>query len=306
MPEPGGDIIGKRPLDTHFAAFEAMGAKVEQGIGAVRISGTIHGAEIVLPEFSVTATENAVMAAALVPSRTVIKLAAAEPHVQNLCRMLAAMGAAIEGIGTHTLAIIGNKKLRGVDHTIISDMLDAGTFLVAIAATGGEAVVRNVAPEHMDIVLKTAREIGIETEFKNGNLLIRSASRLKPFRLQALPYPGFATDLQAPFAVLATQANGMSMIHDPMYEGRLGYIPWLVKMGANAVVCDPHRVVISGPTPLHGYEIKALDIRSGATMIIAGLAAEGETVVHDAEILGRGYERLAERLAGIGADIRSE
>jgi UDP-N-acetylglucosamine 1-carboxyvinyltransferase len=156
------------------------------------------------------------------------------------------------------------------------------------------------------MVLNVVNNIGIETEFKNNNLRVKPAHGLRPFRLQNLPYPGFPADLQAPFSVLATQADGMSLIQDPMYEGRLGHIPWLVKMGANAVVCDPHRVVISGPTPLHGYEIKALDIRAGATFIIAGLVAKGETIVNDAEILDRGYEQLAERLSALGADIRRE
>jgi len=306
LPEPGGDIIGKRPLDDHFKAFEEMGASVVAAHDNISIGGSLHGSEDILPVFSVTATENVLMAAALVSGRTVIKLAAAEPHVQKLCLMLIAMGAQIEGVGTHTLIVRGAKTLRGCDHTISSDMLEVGTFMVAAAATGGEATLAGVEIGDMDMVLNLSHAIGIKTSFAEGKLRVSASPPFKPFPLQTLPYPGFATDLQAPFSVLATQAAGMSMIHDPMYEGRLGHIPWLVKMGANAVVCDPHRVVISGPTPLHGYEIKALDIRSGATMVIAGLAAKGETVVHDAEILDRGYERLAERLAGLGADIRRE
>lgn len=306
FPEPGGDIIGKRPLDTHFFAFEKLGATVVETADQVHITGSLHGAEIILPEFSVTATENAIMAAAGIDGVTTIKIAAAEPHVQNLCRMLVKMGAQIEGIGSHTLVIKGAKSLQGCEHSIISDMLEAGTFLVAIAATKGEATIKNIPVEDLDLVLGLVKGIGIETEYSNGNLHVKPVSDLKPFRLQTLPFPGFATDLQAPFAVLATQASGMSMIHDPMYEGRLAHIPWLVKMGANAVVCDPHRVVISGPTPLHGYDIRALDIRAGATMVIAGLVATGTTVVHDAEILDRGYERLDERLRALGADIRRE
>lgn len=306
LPEPGGDIIGKRPLDDHFQAFEKMGASVQVGTDTVFVTGALHGADDILPVFSVTATENAVMAAALVPGKTTIKLAAAEPHVQKLCRMLVKMGADIDGIGTHTLTIEGKRALRGCDHTVSPDMLEVGTFIVAVAATKGDAVLNGVELDDLDIVLNLVRAIGIKVSFADGKLRVRSGGEIKPFRLQTLPYPGFATDLQAPFSVLATQAEGMSMIHDPMYEGRLAHIPWLVKMGANAVVCDPHRVVISGPTPLHGYEIKALDIRSGATMVIAGLAAKGESVVHDAEILDRGYEKLAERLTALGADIRRE
>ncbi len=306
LPEPGGDIIGKRPLDDHFLVFEKMGASVVRGSGTVSIAGALHGANDILPVFSVTATENALMAAALIPEKTVIKIAAAEPHVQKLCQMLAAMGATINGIGTHTVTVVGARALRGGEHVISPDMIEVGTFLVAVAATKGDAILSGVEMDDLDAVLNLIHSIGIETSFDGGKLRVSSGKELRSFRLQTLPYPGLATDLQAPFAVLATQAEGMSLIQDPMYEGRLGHIPWLVKMGANAVVCDPHRVVISGPTPLHGYEIKALDIRSGATMVIAGLVAEGETVVHDAEILDRGYERLAERLAGLGADVRRE
>ncbi len=303
LPEPGGDVIGKRSLQTHFSAFEKMGATVVWNGNAVRVSGTLFGAEIILSELSVTATENALMAAASVPGRTVIKLAATEPHVQNVCAMLAKMGAHIAGVGTHTLIVRGSATLRGCDHTIIPDTLEVGTFLVAIAATGGDATISPVIPEHVEMVLNLVRDIGIHTEYADGKLRVRPSKDLRSFRLLTLPYPGFPTDLQAPFSVLATQCNGMSMIHDPLYEGRLGYVHWLVKMGANAVVCDPHRVVFSGPTQLHGYEIKALDIRAGATLIIAGLIASGETVVHDAEILDRGYERLDERLRALGADI---
>jgi UDP-N-acetylglucosamine 1-carboxyvinyltransferase len=306
LPEPGGDIIGNRPLDTHFAVFEKMGARVERRSDEVLITGTIHGAQIVLNELSVTATENAVMAAALIPEKTTIKLAAAEPHVRKLCQMLGAMGATIEGAGTHTITVNGASTLRGCEHSVSSDMIEVGTLIVAVAATGGEAALMNVEIDDLDMVLNLVHSIGIKTSFADGKLRVTAGRSVKPFLLQTLPYPGFATDLQAPFSVLATQADGMSMIHDPMYEGRLAHIPWLVKMGANAVVCDPHRVVISGPTTLHGYEIKALDIRSGATMVIAGLVARGETIVHDAEILDRGYERLAERLTALGADIRRE
>jgi UDP-N-acetylglucosamine 1-carboxyvinyltransferase len=306
LPEPGGDIIGKRPLDDHFSVFEKMGAHVELTATTVSVTGSLHGAIDILPVFSVTATENAIMAAALIPEKTVIKLAAAEPHVQKLCQMLTAMGASVEGMGTHTLTVRGCKELRGCDHTVSPDMIEVGTFLVAAVATKGDIVIKNVIPEHLDMVMNIVNGIGIKTEFMRGAMRVKPTPSLKPFRLQSLPYPGFPADLQAPFAVLATQADGMSLIHDPMYEGRLTHIPWLVKMGANAVVCDPHRAVISGPTPLHGYRIGALDIRAGATFVIAGLAAEGETVVHDAEIIDRGYERLAERLTGLGADIHRE
>ena len=307
LPEPGGDIIGKRPLDAHFHAFTRLGATVERANGHVSLSAKgLRGAEVILPEFSVTATENALMAAARATGITTVKIAAAEPHVQNLSEMLTKMGAAVDGAGTHTVTVHGAATLHGCDHTIIPDMLEMGTFLVAAAATGGTVRIRGFDPSLLDIVMDFVERIGIKTEYADHVLTVHGATHIKPFTLKTLPYPGFASDLAPFFAVLATQAEGMSMIHERLYENRLGYVYWLSKMGANAVICDPHRVVFSGPTPLHGYEIKALDIRAGATLVIAGLTAEGETVVHDAEILDRGYEKLLERLVALGADIRRE
>jgi len=302
LPEPGGCIIGNRPLDTHLFALSKLGAEITRTSSGYDISGKLEGATIILPEFSVTATENALMAAVLSPGKTVIKLAAAEPHVQDLIFFLNKMGAKIRGGGTHTLEIEGVGKLTGVRHRIIPDQIEAGTFLALAAVTRGTVTVRGAEFSHLDSIISVLSRAGVNLEQGDDFITVRPAG-LEAFRLQALPYPGFPTDLQAPFGVMATQARGTSLIHDPLFEGRMGYVGELVKMGANAVVCDPHRVLISGPTPLYGTEIKSLDLRAGATMVIAGLLADGETVINEAEVLDRGYENLDERLRNLGAEI---
>ena len=305
IPEPGGCIIGNRPIEAHLYALEKLGAKIEKedNFYGFKTKG-LEGAEIVMPEFSVTATENAIMAAVLAKGKTVIKIAAAEPHVQDLCNFLNKAGAKISGIGTHTLEINGVGKPSGVEHTIISDQIETGTFIVMGAMNRGGITIKNIIPEHLDIILLKLKDIGVNFELKVNSIKVYHSAKLKPFTLQTLPYPGFPTDLQAPFGVLATQCQGTSLVKDPMYEGRMGYIQELTKMGANAIVADPHRVIITGPTPLYGQEIRALDLRAGATLILAGLIARGETTINQAEIIDRGYEKIDERLAKLGAKIK--
>lgn len=305
LPEPGGCIIGNRPIDTHLYALGKLGADISRENGHYNLKAdNLRGNTIILPEFSVTATENTLMAASLVPGRTIIKLAAAEPHVQDLIKFLNNMGAKISGSGTHTLVIDGVKSLHGASHSVIPDQIEAGTFAVAAAVTRGEVTIENIIPEHLEIILLSLDKAGVKYELGENWLKIKPAASLQAFRLQTFPYPGFPTDLQAPFGVLATQCTGTSLIQDPMYEGRLGYVQELIKMGANAIVADPHRVIITGPTPLYGQEIKSFDLRAGATLIIAGLIAEGETVINEAEIVDRGYERIEERLSNLGARIK--
>ncbi|HBV58372.1 MAG TPA: UDP-N-acetylglucosamine 1-carboxyvinyltransferase [Candidatus Magasanikbacteria bacterium] len=305
LPEPGGCIIGNRPIDAHLFALQKLGAEIskEKEFFNLKTAG-LKGAEIILPEFSVTATENALMAASLADGVTTIKLAAAEPHVQDLISFLNKMGAKIQGVGTHTLKINGVKKLNGARHELIPDQIEIGTFAVAAAATDGEISIHPIVSEHLDKILSVLSSIGVNWEVKGDAFLIHHSHPLKAFKLQTMPYPGFPTDLQAPFGVLATQCQGTSLIHDPLFEGRLGYINELIKMGANAVICDPHRVLITGPMPLYAQEIKSFDLRAGATMIIAGLIAEGETILNEAEIVYRGYERIDEKLRALGADIK--
>lgn len=307
LPEPGGCIIGNRPLDTHLVALTSLGAACERGKEGYRLSADkLVGRTVVLPEFSVTATENLMMAAALAEGRTTIKLAAAEPHVQDLGDFLNAMGARVQGHGTHVVTIDGVASLHGAEHEIIPDQIEAGTFMVAAALTRGDLTIESVRPDHLDVVIQRLEAIGANVEVASDSVRVTAQGALKAFKFQSMPYPGLPTDLMAPFGVLATQCAGTSMIHEPMYEGRFGFVNELVKMGANAVVCDPHRVLISGPTPLYGQDIKSLDLRAGATLLLAGILADGETVLHDAEIIDRGYERIEARFAEVGASISRE
>jgi UDP-N-acetylglucosamine 1-carboxyvinyltransferase len=307
LPEPGGCIIGNRPLDTHLVALTALGATCERGKEGYRLrTEALKGRAVTLPEFSVTATENLMMAAVLAEGRTVIKLAAAEPHVQDLGAFLAKMGARISGLGTHEIVIDGVAELHGAEHDVIPDQIEAGTFMVAAALTRGDLRVDGVRPDHLDVVVQRLSSIGAEVETGGDWVRVTAPDVLRAFKYQSLPYPGLPTDLMAPFGVLATQCAGTSLIHEPLYEGRFGFVNELVKMGANAVVCDPHRVLVTGPTPLHGQEIKSLDLRAGATLLLAGILADGETTLHDAEIIDRGYERIEERFAEVGAVIVRE
>ncbi len=311
LPEPGGCIIGNRPLDTHLHVFETMGVAIGRNNGTYEFRGRPKAATIVLPEFSVTATENAIMAAVLAVGVTTIKLAAAEPHIQDLCAILIKMGAKINGVGTHTLSIEGVSELHGVTHAIIPDQVEVGTFAVLAAATHSDILLGPIVPEHIDSIVTMLGAAGARFKLQTlkskggmAELHIIPSAHLQGFKVQAMPYPGFPTDLQAPAAVLATQCKGTSLIHDPLFEGRMGYVHELIKMGANAIVADPHRVIVSGPTPLYGQEIKSLDLRAGATLVIAGLIAEGETIIHDAEVIDRGYEDIEGRLQKIGATIK--
>lgn len=304
LPEPGGCILGNRPIDTHLIALEALGATIERHEKDYRLTTTgLIGADIVLPEFSVTATENAVMAAVLAKGVTTIKIAAMEPHVQDLCTFLVSAGARISGIGTHTLYIEGVASLHSTEHTIIPDQIEVATFAVLGALTKGTLRIVGVNADHLDMLVLMLRRAGAKVEVTGDVLTVSGTSSMRSFRLQTMPYPGFPTDAQALFGLLATQCVGTSLIHDPLFDGRFGYIGELQKMGANATVCDPHRVLVTGPTPLYGTEIRGLDLRAGATLVIAGLVAQGESILHGAEIIDRGYERIDERLAAIGADI---
>jgi UDP-N-acetylglucosamine 1-carboxyvinyltransferase len=305
IPEPGGCIIGNRPIDDHLRVLCGLGATIDRcEDSSLQLSTDgLKGSDSILPVFSVTATENALMAAATAEGTTVIKLAAAEPHIENLAAFLNAAGAKISGAGTHTITVEGVKNLHGANCRVIPDQIEVGTFAVLGALTKGTLNIRGVEANHLDIIFLTLDRAGVRYELKGDTLVMASQGNLDAFRLQTLPYPGFPTDLQAPFGVLATQCSGTSLIHDPLYEGRLGYINELTKMGANATICDPHRVVVTGPTPLYGKEIRGLDLRAGATLVIAGLVASGETILHDAHVIDRGYEKVDERLRAVGADI---
>lgn len=302
--EPGGCIIGNRPLDTHFLGLSKLGAHIEKKNGTYILSSDgLHGAEVVLLEASVTATENVLMAAVCAEGSTVIKNAACEPHVQDLVMFLQKLGANITGNGTTTLTIHGTQTLHGAMHTIIPDTIEAGTFIILGIANKGKLRIHNVVPGHMDVVLEKLRMMGAKFDISGNTLTTHSHGVMRATKIDARPYPGIPTDLQSVFGVLATQMQGTTLIWDTLFEGRMGYIQELVRMGANAVICDPHRVLVTGPTPLYGQEIRSFDLRAGAAMIIAGLIASGRTVINGAEIVGRGYEHIVERLQAVGAAI---
>lgn len=309
IPFPGGDMIGARPLDSHFSAFRALGADISETpdhfLKIVAPKG-LKGAKIVLPEMSVTATENAMMAACLADGETVIKIAASEPHVQDLADFLNAMGADIVGAGSHAVRIRGTagKLLSAAEHEVIPDTDEALGLAVLAAATRSDVLIKNFFSDHAEFSLLKLAEMGVNFEAGEGYLHVKKPINLyRSAKIQSGPYPKLATDQVPPFSVLATQANGTTLIHEWMYEGRLGYVNELIKMGANAVIMDPHRALIVGPTPLRGTELQSLDIRSGMTSIIAGLVAEGETLIRSADIIDRGYEKIDERLRALGADI---
>ncbi|MFH0928601.1 MAG: UDP-N-acetylglucosamine 1-carboxyvinyltransferase [bacterium] len=300
--EPGGDKIGARPMDSHKFVLRALGANLLEQDRIFTVLGKPRAARLMIPENSVTATEMAVMAAVLAPGTSEIHSPALEPHVQDLAGFLNACGAKISGAGSVCITINGVKKLHGAEYTIIPDQLEVGTFAILAAATKSAIDIVGVEPDHLDMIIYKLREAGADVTIKDRTLLVRPAP-LKAVILRTAIYPGFPTDLQGPFALLATQCSGVSLIHDPIYEDRFGYVKTLTKMGANITQCDPHRIVVSGPTALVGGETPALDIRAGATFIIAGLLAEGTTVIRDADHIDRGYEKIVPRLQALGADI---
>ncbi len=304
MPQPGGCVIGARPVGSHFTALEKLGAEITKENGFYKFEAkNLAGKEIVLPEFSVTATENLMMASALAPGTTIIKIAAVEPQVQDLAKFLKKMGAEIKFGAFNTIFVKGVKKLHGASHTVIPDPIEAGTFIIAGIAAKSEITVKNAIGEHLDLTLEKLKEMGAKFERDKNTLAIKPISGLMAAKIEARIFPGIPTDLQALFGILATQAQGTSLIHDTLYEGRLGYINELNKMGANAIICDPHRALITGPTQLYGAEITSFDLRAGATMLVAALIAQGESVISGIQQIDRGYENIEGRLREIGADI---
>lgn len=304
LPYPGGCVLGARPIDTHEFVLRQLGIKrLASKKEEIIFHGRPRGGDAVLPEFSVTATENAIMAAALTKDKTTIRLAALEPHVQDLCRFLQKMGVSIKGIGSHELIIRGKKKLRGVNYSITPDYLEAGTLILAAVLTRGSVIVRNIIPHDLDALWNLFREMKVRF------LLGKNFVRLTPSifhackRLQTNVFPGFPTDLQPPFVVLLTQAKGKSKIHETLFEGRFAYFPDLIKMGARIEKLNPHEAIVSGPVPLRGMTVKSWDIRAGAAMILAALAAKGRTMIKDIHYIDRGYEQFDEKLRRLGADI---
>jgi UDP-N-acetylglucosamine 1-carboxyvinyltransferase len=315
LPPPGGDVIGKRRLDTHFLVLTELGSKVKIGENFTFTARKLAGADIFLDEASVTATENAIMAAVLAKGKTILTNAASEPHVQDLCRMLAEMGAQIEGIGSNILNITGVKKLSGCDFEIGPDFMEVGSFIGLAAVTGGDLHIEGARREDMRPAKIAFGKLGIVWAHE-GNII--HVPKNQPMevnhdlggmipKIDDAPWPGFPPDLVSIVLVVATQIKGTVLIHEKMYESRMFFVDKLIGMGARIVLCDPHRAVISGPTKLHGSDLISPDVRAGMAMLIAAMCAEGKSVIRNVYQIERGYEHLTERLASLGARIaRSE
>ena len=311
LPPPGGDVIGRRRLDTHFLAFEKLGAKVEIGADYQLEASALEGADIFLDEPSVTATENALMAATQARGQTVLRNAACEPHVQDLARSLVAMGAEINGIGTNVLTIEGGRPLNGAQLTVGPDHVEIGSFIGLAAVTNGEIAIEDVRPSDLRSILLVFERLGVRPRLDGNRLIVDSSQerRIKPDlgghipKIEDGPWPAFPADLMSIAVVVATQCEGMVLVFEKMFESRLLFVDKLVGLGARLLLCDPHRVVISGPSPLRGGVVDSPDIRAGMAMLLAALAAEGESVIHNIGQIDRGYEKIDERLRQLGAAI---
>ncbi|MFH1088692.1 MAG: UDP-N-acetylglucosamine 1-carboxyvinyltransferase [Patescibacteria group bacterium] len=302
---PGGCHIGARPINAHLRAFEALGATVRSDDQFYYVETVgLKGNRVILDELSVTATENALLAAVLAPGITEIRLAAAEPEITNLAESLNQMGAKITGMGGHTLVVEGVDQLHGAELTIIPDRIEAGTFAIAAAVMHGDVLIDGYVSDHLDIFTNKLLAANVKIQLVSNHCArITRTTQLKSVDIRTDIYPGFPTDLQAPFSVLLTQAAGHGKIFETMYEGRLNYLQELSKMGASSEILNSHQAIISGPVPLYGKEITSLDIRAGATLIIAALTATGTSTIDNAEMIDRGYEKIEDKLSKLGARI---
>jgi UDP-N-acetylglucosamine 1-carboxyvinyltransferase len=313
LPLPGGDKIGRRPLDTHIEAFVALGAEVEVRPDRYTLTAPrgLTGCDIFLSEMSVMATENALMAATLARGTTVLRNAASEPHVQDLCLLLCAMGARIQGIGSQTLTIEGVSALHGASAAVGPDYLEVGSFIALAALSGGEVLIRGARPEEHRMTAVAYGKLGVHWEVRGDDIFVPRHERLVAreglhgavARIHDAPWPGFPADLTSIALVLATQAHGSCLIHEWMYESRLYWVDRLISMGARVIVCDPHRALVTGPAKLYGQTVSSPDIRAGMALLLAALVAEGRSVIQNAQQIDRGYERIDERLRQLGAHI---
>jgi len=311
MPRPGGDVIGRRRVDTHFLALTGLGAEVKSSLSFRLECDQLEGADILLDEASVTGTENAIMAAVLAKGTSVIRNAACEPHVQDLCNMLCNFGAQIEGIGSNTLTIQGVEHLNGGEYTIGADYMEVGSYIALAAATGGELLIKNAAPEHLRMVEMVYRRLGVRFEVRGDDVFVPAdqSMAITPDLGGAIPsiydapWPAFPADLMSVSVALASQCQGTVLFHEKMFESRLYWVDKLIWMGARIILCDPHRCVVQGPSPLHGDEVKSPDIRAGMALLLAALCAEGESVIHNIHQIDRGYEHVEDKLRSLGARI---
>ena len=312
LPPPGGDVIGRRRVDTHFLALERLGADVTVG-DAYTLEGKLKAADIFLDEPSVTGTENALMAAVRAPGTTVLRNAASEPHVQDLARFLVSLGAAIDGIGSNTLTIDGGRplKARGGPHTVGPDHIEIGSFIGLAAVTGGAITIDGVRGDDLRSTLLAFERLGVRPRLEGAKLMVDAGQerRIRPDlgghvpKLEDGPWPAFPADLMSIAIVVATQCEGLLLVFEKLFESRLFFVDKLIGMGARIVLCDPHRAVIAGPSALRGQVVESPDIRAGMAMLLAALAAQGDSVIQNIGQIERGYEHIDDRLRALGAQI---
>jgi UDP-N-acetylglucosamine 1-carboxyvinyltransferase len=312
MPPPGGDVIGRRRLDPHLDAFHALGAAVSVDRGyRIEAPAGLRACDFFMDEPSVMATENAIMAASLTPGATVIHNAASEPHVQDLARLLMQMGARIEGIGSNRMIVHGQDSLGGADYTIGPDYIEVASFIALAACTGGQLRVKDTVPEDLRMTRLAFERLGCKIEFEGNDAVVPPDQKLRirddegdaVSKIEDGPWPAFPADLTSIALALATQSEGLILIHEKMFENRLFFVDKLVSMGARVLLCDPHRAVVSGPSRLHGERMESPDIRAGMAMLIAALCADGKSEIGNIRQIDRGYERIDERLRALGARI---
>ncbi len=314
LPPPGGDVIGRRRMDTHFMAFEALGGRVHLDSGCHIRADRLVGANVFLDEPSVTGTENAIMAAVLAKGTTLLRNTASEPHVQDLCHMLNAMGARIAGIGTNALVIEGVDELHGTEFHIGQDHIEAGSFIGLAAVTGSTITIEDTPLRHLDSILLGFRKLGVECHPEGDDLVVRGGAdrviRQDAFgavpKIDDGPWPAFPADLTSIMVVTATQCHGTVLIHEKMFESRMFFTDKLVAMGARIILCDPHRAVVVGPAALHGGTLESPDIRAGMALLIAALSARGTSRIRNISQIERGYERIDDRLRALGARVVRE
>ncbi len=306
FPHPGGCVIGAgtRPIDLFLEGFAALGAEVEEADGYYSIrADKLSGGEYFFTTISVTGTETLMMAAVLAEGKTILKNCALEPEIAALAAYLNSQGAKISGAGTATIVIDGVKRISAGEFTIMPDRIEAGTFAIMAAATKAELTIRDCDPSHLEALLSIFSKIGVKFSAGKDYLTIRKSPDISSYSVKTHEYPGFPTDLQSPYTVLMTQARGSAIIHETIYDRRLLFTDMLAQMGADIIMCDPHRVVVNGPSKLYGRKLTSPDLRAGIAMIIAGLTAEGKTEIDNIYQIDRGYERIDERLRSLGADI---
>lgn len=305
FPHPGGCTLGKRPINFFIDGFKTLGANIKKSGQFYTVSAKrLVGSKFVFPNVSVTGTETMMMAAALAKGKTTLKNTACEPEIENLANFLNSLGAKITGAGTPVISITGVDKLTGGSWRGIPDRVDAGTFIILGVAANGRIKVKNCEPEHLEVLLTLLEQAGANLEIGEDYVIVKPVKKLKALDVKTREYPGLATDLQAPFTVLLTQTEGISLVHETIYDGRLFYTDILNQMGADIIMADPHRVIVKGPSRLHGKKIHSPDIRAGIALVIAAIIAKGQSIIDNIYQIDRGYEKIDKRLKALGVDIK--